>query len=53
MNKDNSESVSLSIKSATWTKETNDLFDFDTKDVLTTEVKTLSTTYIVSLGKFL
>jgi hypothetical protein len=50
MNKDNSDSVSLNIKSATWSKETNDLFDFDTKDVHTTEMKTLTTTFIVSLG---
>ena len=49
----NTDQVSLNIKAATWTKETNDLFDFDTKDIYTSEVKTIQPVFIVNLSNFI
>ena len=45
------ESVSLCIKAATWTKETNDLYDFDTKDISTSESNTNSTVFLVNVDE--
>lgn len=44
----NPDNFSILIKASTWLKETNDLYDFDTKDIASTETKTTSNTYIVS-----
>ena len=45
-------SISLNIKSSTWTKDTNDLFDFDTKDIYISELRTNSPLYLANRGYF-
>lgn len=42
--------ISLNIKSCTWSKDTIDLFDFDTKETINSEVRTNSPIYLALIS---